>query len=370
MWLQHLSILDFKNIAEAELDLCDGVNCLLGDNGMGKSNLLEAVHFLSFTRPMRSVAESALIRHGRSEMMVKGTYATDAPTPDTVACSIVSGKGKKVRLNGKEYDRISSHIGRFPVVTVAPDDSDLIRGASQERRRLMDMVISQSDNAYLTLLMKYNRALTSRNSMLRAGVRDKILFESVEAQMEEASVKIHAARRAWADEISPSFASHYSAIAADGETASVDYRSSLSRASLSDIFEETRARDTVLGHTTAGVHRDDLTMTLGDRNMRHLGSQGQMKTFTIALRLAIFDYVRAHTGKTPLLLLDDIYDKLDSDRVQRLMGLVSDSSRFGQIIITDTNRRHLDTTVQSIGGRYRIWRVSDGTFSLLDSDPS
>lgn len=365
MWLEHLSITDFKNIASAELDLCRGVNCLLGANGQGKSNLLEAVHFLSMTRPMRSVTETSLIRHGQSGMLVKGTYDMGRTSPDTVSCGIVAGKGKKLKLNGKEYSRISEHIGRFPIVTVSPDDTDMIRGASKERRRLMDMVISQTDSAYLTLLMRYNRSLNSRNSMLRAGVRDKLLFESVEASMTEAAAEVHNRRRDWIQAIAPVFASYYSSISGDAETASLGYNSALDTATLPEIFEANRAKDQALGFTSAGIHRDDLTMSLGDRSMRNLGSQGQMKTFTIAMRLAIFDYTRLRTSLTPILLLDDIFDKLDATRVARIMELASDSSRFGQIIVTDTNRRHLDQTVAHIGGEYRMWEVSEGCFTPI-----
>lgn len=369
MWLRHLSILDFKNIAAAELDLCRGVNCLLGANGMGKSNLLEAVHFLSFTRPMRSITESGLIRHGQQSMLVKGTYDTGHTGDDTVSCGIVTGKGKKLKLNGKEYDRLADHIGRFPVVTVSPDDTDLIRGAAQERRRLMDMVISTTDPAYLTLLMRYNKALSSRNSLLRAGVNDRLLFESVEEAMSDTATQVHSRRRAWTDEIAPAFAAHYSAIADDNEVATVGYRSTLSDMPMTDILEANRPKDIALGYTSAGIHRDDLTMSLDGRSMRNLGSQGQMKTFTIALRLAVFDYIKKHTSLTPLLLLDDIFDKLDADRVARIIRLVSNRDHFGQILITDTNRRHLDETVAHIGGEYRMWEVSGGTFTPIHQSP-
>lgn len=365
MYLKHLSILNFKNIAEAELELCRGVNCLLGANGMGKSNLLEAVHFLSFTRPMRPITESSLIRHGESAMMVKGTYDAGHSTLDTVSCGIVVGKGKKLRLNDKEYSRISEHIGRFPVVTVSPDDTDLIRGSAAERRRLMDMVISQTDNAYLATLMRYNKALTSRNSMLRAGIKDKLLYESVEATMNITASEVHARRKQWTEEIAPNFTTHYQAIADRNENASLKYTSILDMATLQDIFKETREKDAILGYTSHGIHRDDLPMKLDQYAMRGIGSQGQMKTFTIALRLAIYDYVRTHSGVTPLLLLDDIFDKLDAARVAKIIELVSDNNRFGQILITDTNRRHLDETVAHIGGDYRMFEVNDGAFSHI-----
>lgn len=241
MHLQHLSILNFKNIAEAEIDLCPGVNCLLGANGMGKSNLLEAVHFLSFTRPMRAVTEQSLIRHGEQSLMVRGVYDTGYTTADTVLCSLTAGKGKKVRLNDKEYGRISEHIGRFPVVTVSPDDTDLIRGGASERRRLTDMVISQTDGAYLSTLMRYNRALTSRNNLLRSGVRDPLLFESVETTMSEAAEAVYRRRKEWAEEIAPLFAGHYADITDGAEKASLAYRSAMDEASPEEIFAATRA---------------------------------------------------------------------------------------------------------------------------------
>ena len=367
MHLQHLSILNFKNIAETEIDLCPGVNCLLGANGMGKSNLLEAVHFLSFTRPMRAVTEQSLIRHGEQSLMVRGVYDTGYTTADTVLCSLTAGKGKKVRLNDKEYGRISEHIGRFPVVTVSPDDTDLIRGGASERRRLTDMVISQTDGAYLSTLMRYNRALTSRNNLLRSGVRDPLLFESVETTMSEAAEAVYRRRKEWAEEIAPLFAGHYADITDGAEKASLAYRSAMDEASPEEIFAATRAKDEALGYTSKGIHRDDLAMALDRYPMRNLGSQGQMKTFTIALRMAIFDYVRSRTGITPLLLLDDIFDKLDAARVAKIIRLVSDESRFGQILITDTNRRHLDETVANIGGRYSMFEVSDGVITPLAS---
>lgn len=365
MNLQHIEIVNFKNIRDAKLDFCAGVNCLLGKNGMGKSNLLEAIYFLSMSRPMSSIPESALLTHGEEMLMVKGSYEMDSDVSEEVSCGIVKGKGKTLRRNGKEYDRISEHIGRFPVVTVTPSDSELVTGAAEVRRRLMDMVISQADRAYLSLLIRYNKALESRNRMLRAGLSDALLYEAIETQMTECALAIHAARRKWVEEIREPFMHYYSRISGDAEKASISYKSVLNTQTPAEIFAEDRQRDLVLGYTSRGIHRDDLITGLGEYSMRRLGSQGQVKSYTVALRMAIFDYLKERSGITPLLLLDDIFDKLDSERVGRIMELVSSGDNFGQIFITDTNREHLDETVAPLKGESRLFEVSEGEFKSI-----
>lgn len=364
MILEHLSLLNFKNIAEAELDFSAGVNCFLGMNGQGKSNLLEAIHFLSFARPFSSLPDSALPMHGTDMLLAKGRYRMDAGSEELIACSIVAGKGKTLKLNGKEYQRISQHIGRFPLVTIAPQDHNIVAGPGEERRKLMDMVISQGNPGYLATLIKYNRALESRNRMLRAGVRDALLYESVETAMAEAAASVHESRMKWSDEIAPVLAETYAAIAGGEERATMGYRSVLNDASLAEVLASRRAKDAALGYTSAGPHRDDLETGLGGYSMRRLGSQGQIKTYTIALRLAIFRYLRRTMGETPLLLLDDIFDKLDASRVERIMETVADRSTFGQIFITDTNRKHLDEILGLIGSGNRLFEVSSGAYRL------
>ncbi len=364
MRLDHLDIVNFKNIAEAQLDFSAGANCLLGLNGMGKSNLLEAVHFLSMARGMTPMPESALIRHGADSMLLKGQWTSETDSNDTVACGLVRGKGKTLKVNGKDVGRISAHIGRFPVVTVTPQDSRLVSESGEERRRLMDMVISQGDPAYLSQLIRYNKALESRNKMLRAGLRDKLLFESVEAGMAEAASAVHEARMAWTETMRPEVSRYYTAISSDRDHIDISYRSSLNSAPLQQLLDASREKDQVLGFTTQGPHRDDLGMELDGYSLRRLGSQGQVKTFTISLRLAIYGYLRRLRGERPLLLLDDIFDKLDATRVGRIMELVSGSD-FGQIFITDTNREHLDEIMAGLGGGSRIFEVADGNFTPL-----
>lgn len=384
MRLERIEILNFKNIAEARLELCGGLNCFLGLNGMGKSNLLEAIHLLCLGRGMSSMPESELIRHGEQMLSLRGDFrnqereapdseaditAHDIPVSaeplpaDKVTAGIVRGKGKSMKLNGKEYDRISSHIGRFPLVAATPSDTLIVSGPAEGRRRLMDIVISQADKSYLATLIRYNKALESRNKMLRAGLRDELLFESVETNMQEAANSLHHSRSLWCEEIAPMLSDHYEQIAGNGERASLSYRSVLNDASLTDALAASRQKDIMLGYTSQGIHRDDLTMQLGDYSMRRLGSQGQVKTFAIALKFAIFEYLRRKGGITPILLLDDIFDKLDAGRVERIMQIVSREKNFSQIFITDTNRTHLDHILSHIHGEATLFEVDRGHFT-------
>lgn len=366
MRLDSIEILDFKNIPEARLEFSKGVNCLVGLNGMGKSNLLEAIHMLCLARGISSIPESALIRHGREMLVVKGQFTADAGTEETVAVGIVKGKGKSLKRNGKEYNRISEHIGAFPLVCVTPADSMLVSGGAEERRRLMDMVISQADSTYLSHLIRYTRSLESRNRMLRAGVRDSLLYESIETAMEQAAVEIHRSRQQWVKAISPKLSRYYSLIAGNNEEASLGYLSVLNDTTLKEVLDERRQKDCILGYTSRGPHRDDLSMSLGEYSMRRLGSQGQIKSFTLALRLAIFDYLKEAGGKTPLLLLDDIFDKLDASRVEHILRMVSEGENFGQIFITDTNRSHIDSIISSLDGNPKLFEVKEGSFTRLN----
>lgn len=369
MILKNIDILDFKNIHEACLEFSPGINCLVGLNGMGKSNLLEAIHVLCLARAMTSMPESGLIRHGSEMLGVKGDFLSDAGVEEKVSVGIVRGKGKSLKRNGKEYPKISAHFGAFPVVSVTPGDTSLVSGSAEERRRLMDMVISQADPAYLSHLIAYTRSLESRNRMLRAGVRDDLLYESVENSMSAAAEAIHRARQEWVNDIAPRLSAYYELIAGNDEKASLKYSSVLNEEPLPQILAKTRQKDIILGFTSKGVHRDDLLTQLGNYSMRRLGSQGQVKSFTIALRLAIFDYLKQAGGKTPILLLDDIFDKLDAKRVEHILEMVSSSDNFGQIFITDTNRQHIDSILSKLHGAPRLWEVSDGAFSRIDIAP-
>lgn len=367
MQLQHLNLNNFKNITEASLDFSPSINCLLGLNGMGKSNLLDAIHYLSMARSFSGLTDARLVTLGTDYMMLKGEYLRGG-VAEELSAGIVTGKRKSFKRKGKEYSRLSEHIGLFPLVLISPADSDLINGTGEERRRLMDMVISQSDPVYLDNLIRYNRALQQRNKLLSAHIVDHTLYMAIEDALCRSARAIYEARTRWVTEFKPLFIELYSAIAGDGEMPDVIYNSHLSNPdkSYQEILDAARRHDEIVGYTSVGPHRDDLQFTLNQLPARRAASQGQCKSFTIALRLAQFDFLARATGLTPLLLLDDIFDKLDATRVERIISIVSDDSRFGQIFITDTNRDHLDAVMRMSGARYKMWTVDHGVFTPVE----
>lgn len=369
MLLRKLDILNFKNIAGSSLELSDGVNCFVGSNGMGKSNLLEAIWYLSMGRSPRGLTDSELVSHGLRQMMVRGHYAASADADATlldVSIGWSEGHRKQLRRDGKDCRRLSDHVGTIPVVLAAPSDLMLITGPADERRRLLDNVISQSDATYLKQLSRYNDALRQRNSMLRNGVTDPLLTESVERQMAQAAAVVTDTRRRWCDDMAGPFCRFYSLIAPDSEQASIAYAPSTGADGLTAALEKARRRDMLLGYTTVGPHRDEINLSLSGHNVRRIGSQGQMKSFTVALKLAVYEYLAAHAPTLPLLLLDDIFDKLDASRVERIVATVTAPGHsFGQIFITDTNRKHIDSILRNTAGRYRLFGVENGCFSIL-----
>ncbi len=367
MWIRTIAIDNFKNIAEARLEFSPKVNGLLGRNGMGKSNLLDAIYTLSFTKSFNRVPDTMLIRSGEQFAMVRAQYERRGADED-VTLGLTAGKRKSLKRKGKEYRRMSEHIGVFPLVMVSPADVDLVRGSPDERRRWMDMVISQGDARYLDALIRYNHAMEQRNRLLKDGISDVSMFEAIESMMEPAAEYIYKVRGEWVERLLPKFSKFYARISGGSEAPGLHYVSQRQRVnSFGDMMSASLQRDLAVRHTTAGPHRDDIELTLNGMDMRRTGSQGQCKTFVIALRLAQYEFLEEATGMTPLLLLDDIFDKLDSERVEAIVRLVEDPA-FGQIFITDTNRSHLDEIMSRTGGEYRLWEVCDGTFTSLHNE--
>ena len=358
MILEKLTILNYKNIGDVTLDFSPKVNCFIGHNGVGKTNVLDAIHYLSFCRSSISNTDSQVIRHGEEFFMLEGRYATDEGEPEIVYCGMKRGTKKHFKRNGKEYRRLSEHIGLIPIVMVAPADNMIIDGQSEERRRLMDMVISQFDHAYIDHLSRYTKALQQRNSLLRQDEEpDASLLDVLEDQMGYEGECVFAAREAFVNELIPVFQRYYEAISGGREEVGISYESHCRRGPLCEVIRRDRFKDRAVGYSLHGVHRDDLLFTLGSHQMKREGSQGQNKTFAVALKLAQFDFLKRTASRTtPLLLLDDIFDKLDSDRVERIVEIVS-ASGFGQIFVTDTNRDHLDKILARSGGDYKIFEV-------------
>lgn len=360
MILKHISILNYKNLEQVELDFSFKLNCFFGLNGMGKTNLLDAVYYLSFCKSAGNPIDSQNIRHDQDFFMIQGFYEAADGSPEEIYCGQKRRQKKQFKRNKKEYTRLSDHIGFLPLVMVSPSDSDLISGGSEERRRFMDVVISQYDKEYLEALIRYNKALQQRNSLLKSEFTvDEELFLVWEEMMAVAGEVVFRKRDAFIKEFIPIFQSFYSYISQDQEQVSLSYSSHLREHSLMDLLKEMRPKDQIMGYTLKGIHKDELSMELGDFAIKREGSQGQNKTYLVALKLAQFDFLKRTGNKTPLLLLDDIFDKLDATRVEQIVKLVA-GDNFGQIFITDTNRDHLDKILQKMESDYKMFEVVNG----------
>ncbi|MDE6267050.1 MAG: DNA replication and repair protein RecF [Muribaculaceae bacterium] len=369
MILEKLTVTNFKNIRFAELEFSSKMNCFLGNNGMGKSNLLDAIHYLSFCRSFSGLNDSGLITDGEQFLMLKGDYLRH-DMPEDILASFDAGRKKNFKRKGKPYKRLSEHIGLFPAVLVAPHDIDLINGSSEERRKFIDQIISQGDPRYLDSLIRYGHLLEQRNRMLRDRISDRTLFEAVEIPMASAASYVCDARSRWINNFVPVFNRYYAAIAGDDPVEHVEmvYSSRLTPGrpmSLLDLLENSRSRDEAVGHTTVGIHRDDIEMMLNGLPVRRTASQGQCKTYLIAMRLAQYDFLNRATGVHPLLLLDDIFDRLDAGRVERIVKLVA-GEEFGQTFITDTNLSHLDSIINRVKGDHKLFTVDRGSFSVVE----
>lgn len=373
MILRSISLTNFKNIADARLEFSPNVNCFLGDNGMGKSNLLDSLYFLSFCKSFSGVQDGMLVRRGEDFAMVRGNYFRRG-LEEELSATLRQGKRKTFRRGGKEYQRLSEHIGAFPLVMLSPADFNLVGGTSEDRRRFLDQIVSQNDQRYFDALLRYNSALDQRNRLLKDESADKALFAAIETQMDMTAAYITRRRRETTDTLSVIFARYYGQISGGGETVDLSYQSRMDESgeSLMTIMERNRQRDEILHHTSSGPHRDDIDMTLDGMPARRCASQGQIKTFTCALRFAQYELMKDAIGFGPLLLLDDIFDKLDSNRVGRIMSIVATPGVFGQIFITDTNRKHLDEIIADLPHAegtdgYRLWHVASGEFTPLNS---
>ena len=364
MILEKLSIINYKNIASATLELSPKINCFIGQNGVGKTKVLDAIYFLSFCHSANNPIDSQVIMHGQEFFMLEGFYSeelTENSYDYHISCGLKRGTKKHFKRNKKEYKRLSEHIGLIPVVVVAPSDTLLIDGGSEERRRLMDMVISQYDRSYIDAMNRYNKALQQRNVLLKQEEEPDIEVISLfEEQMAEEGEKIYKLRKAFVEELIPIFQRIHETISENREQVSLNYVSHCQRGPLLEVIQRDRFKDRALGYSLHGIHRDDLEFMLGGHPMKREGSQGQNKTFVIALKLAQFDFLkRTNSRTTPLLLLDDIFDKLDAQRVEQIVKLVAGDD-FGQIFITDTNRDHLDQILSASSHDYKIFHVDNG----------
>ena len=368
MILKRISILNYKNLEQVELSFSPKLNCFFGQNGMGKTNLLDAVYYLSFCKSAGNPIDLQNIRHDADFFVIQGFYEAADGSPEEIYCGMKRRQKKQFKRNKKEYTRLSDHIGFLPLVMVSPADSDLIAGGSDERRRFMDVVISQYDKEYLEALIRYNKALAQRNVLLKSEtpVEDELLLVWEEMMAQTGEV-VFRKREEFIREFIPIFQNFYSFISQDKERVGLTYDSHARDASLLEVLKTSRERDRIMGYSLRGVHKDELNMLLGDFPIKREGSQGQNKTYLVALKLAQFDFLKRTGSTVPLLLLDDIFDKLDASRVEQIIKLVAGDS-FGQIFITDTNREHLDRILHKVGSDYKMFRVEQGEVSEMEED--
>ena len=381
MHLDKLSITNFKNIAEAQLEFSQNINCFVGNNGEGKTNVVDAIYFLSFCKSAFNHIDSQVMKHDQDFFMLQGQYSDSNGNLEDIYCGMQKGKKKHFKRNKKEYRRLSEHLGLAPVILVAPSDVSVIEGASDERRHLIDVTVSQHDREYVDALARYGKALQERNVLLKKACDEHgghsamcpdqsmiSLMELYEEQMAAYGEVIFAKRNAFIEEITPLFQRYYNLIADNREQVSLAYTSHCQRGPLLETIQRDRLKDLIMGYSLHGVHRDELEMTIGGYPLKKEGSQGQNKTFVLALKLSQFEYLKGKTQqKTPILLLDDIFDKLDAHRVEQIVKLVS-SDEFGQIFITDTNREHLDMILKRSPYDYRIFHVAGGLIECLESN--
>lgn len=361
MYLNRLSLINFKNIEEAQIELSPQINCFVGNNGTGKTNLLDAVHYLSMCKSAFSLTDGQCTRHGSDAFLVDGTYRTPKERNERIVCAFKRGYPKKLMRNSKEYERLSDHIGLIPVALISPSDTSLINEAGDERRRYLNSFISQFDREYLATLVKYNQILIERNKLLKqqatSGFDD--ILAVFDMQLGALGTVIHQKRRQLAEELAPVVARYYETLSSDREQVELTYRSELNDTPFAELLRQSYLKDRVNQFTTSGIHRDDMRMSIGGYPLRKYGSQGQQKSFLVALKLAQYDILAARHTHRPILLLDDIFDKLDMERVRQLIALVSDS-RFGQIFITDCNKVRLESVLEGSGCNYTLFDVAEG----------
>lgn len=370
MYLKKLSVLNFKNYPEAELQFSSHINCLTGNNGEGKTNILDAIHYLSFCKSFFNPIDSQNILHDAPFFLIQGSYLVH-DKEEEIYCGLKRNQKKQFKRNKKEYQRLADHIGLFPLVMISPADSELITEGSESRRRFIDSVIAQFDRDYLESLISYNKVLSHRNALLKqfgSGRRfDKESLEIWDMQLVEYGNKGFEKRKSFINSFIPIFQRYYELISGGREQVGVDYISNLNTATFTEVLEKSLDRDRVMEYTTVGIHKDDLGFTINGYPLKKYASQGQQKSFLIALKLAQFDFIKNIKKVTPILLLDDIYDKLDDLRVKQLMDLVR-SDNFGQLFITDTHLTRLAELFKASGADFKVFKIVNGNAAEVKNE--
>ncbi len=367
MYLKKLSVLNFKNYEEAKLELSSQINCFLGPNGGGKTNLLDAIFYLAFCKSFFNPSDSQLIKYDQGFFVVEGEFEKKGEM-EKIYCGLKKGQKKQFKRNKKQYEKLAEHIGLVPLVMISPSDSDLINEGSDIRRRFLDLIISQYDRKYLNELILYNRALSQRNRLLKKFMETRRFDEASLELWDEHLIKhgtpIHEARREFIEKFLPLFQKNYEFISQQKEKVELLYQSQLDEGNFSNILKEKREKDRRMTYSTVGVHKDDLQFNIEGMPLKKFGSQGQQKTFLLALKLAQAEFLKEEKQIPPILLLDDIYDKLDENRVSRLMEIVR-RDWFGQVFISDTHLDRLPKLFDQLKTEYKAFSVNKGEVEIV-----
>ncbi len=361
--LEKIVISDFRNIRLQEIAFSPNVNCISGNNGEGKTNLLDAIYYLAMTKSAFSSSDRYNFRYGTESFSIGGTFRMQNGTESRFSAEVKASGEKKFRRDDKPYDRISSHIGELPVVLVSPSDISLVSESGEGRRRFVNSVLSQMDREYLYSLQQYNRLLNQRNAMLKSPAADPALMEVLDERMEAVARPVFAARKKFVEDISPAVAHYYDILSSGRERIGIEYSSDLFGESLAEVFRRHAGRDAVLKYTTSGIHRDDFVFTIDGHPIRRCGSQGQQKSFLVSLKFAQYEIMKRGYGFAPTLLLDDVFDKLDMSRISNLLSMVAGND-FGQIFITDSNKVRMSGIVDAITRDRAYFETVNGTFTI------
>jgi DNA replication and repair protein RecF len=359
MYLQKISLINFKNLESQSFDFQQKINCFVGNNGVGKTNVLDAIYYLSFAKSYFNSVAVQNIKHGEAFFMVEGDYVLNDRN-EKIVCSLKRGQKKVLKRNGKSYEKFSEHIGQIPLVIISPADRDLVTEGSDTRRKFIDGVISQQDKTYLQNLIAYNKVISQRNALLKyfAANRtfDALNLSVYDDQLALYGAEIYTIRKAFLEEFIPIFNKKYQVISGGKEVVNLKYKSQLNDFSIPDLLKQSLEKDKILQYTTAGIHKDDLSFEIEAYPIKKFGSQGQQKSFLIALKFAQFEFIKQQSNVVPILLLDDIFDKLDENRVSQIIDLVN-KDEFGQIFITDTHSERTEDIVKQSNKPYQIFKL-------------
>lgn len=362
--LDKIVISDFRNIQLQEVDFSPNINCISGNNGEGKTNLLDAIYYLSMTKSAFAASDKYNFRHGTEEFSIAGTYSMENGLSSRFALKMNSKGEKKVRKDDKQYPKISSHIGVLPVVMVSPSDVSMVSDSGEERRRFVNAVLSQMDGEYMAALQQYNRLLLQRNKMLKEFTVDRDLLEVIDLKMSQFAGPVYEKRKEFVAKLAPVVSEYYRMLSGGQGEVNIRYESELENTSLDRLLAESFEKERILKYTTAGVQRDDFIFEMDGHPIRRYGSQGQQKSFLVSLKFAQYEIMKANYGFPPMLLLDDVFDKLDMNRISNLLQMVA-SNDFGQIFITDSNKVRMSGIVDRLTRDRAYFETEAGVFTRI-----